>query len=88
MPLTYGNGSAACDGHTFIMTLPAFLQGYALRNKLVGGGEWLMLKGLMGNFVADPLYHASGEGVRGRLRICTPGQPPGLGFRCSLTLTE
>lgn len=37
MPLTYGNGSAACDGHTFIMTLPAFLQGYALRNKLVGG---------------------------------------------------
>ena len=39
MPLTYGNGSAACDAHTFIMTLPAFLHGYALRNKLVGGED-------------------------------------------------
>lgn len=39
MPLIYGNGSAACDGHTFIMTLPAFLQSYALRDKLVGGED-------------------------------------------------
>ena len=39
MPLIYGNGSAACDSHTLIMTLPAFLHGYALRNKLVGGED-------------------------------------------------
>lgn len=50
MPLIYGNGSAACDGHTFIMTLPAFLHGYALRNKLVGGGRMAHAKRFNGEF--------------------------------------